>query len=87
MPRTFKTATSRATSGNKKVITEFFITDAHDDNELDNRPRVVAFPVSQVFDEDIQRRRAQDYCDYLNKLAEAAEQAYEHNKLINILKA
>ena len=67
---------------------EYFVTDRHSKEEDPNGIRTVAtFPVSDRHDKDEQGRRADDYCAYMNKLLEAAEQAYEHNKLITILKA
>lgn len=86
MIRTFKTGTSRETTGEKRV-TAYFVTDAHNSDEIKHRPEAVTFPVSQVYDQDMQFRRADDYCNYLNKLAEAAQEAYEQNQLINVLKA
>lgn len=85
MFRTFKVAVTSA--GKNKKVSKLFITDAEDDNEISSRPIAAEFPVSELFDESIQRARAYDYCDYLNKLVEAAKEAYEQNKLINILKA
>jgi len=83
--RTFKVAFTQ--SNKTKEVESYFVTDAHGKEDLESRPKVVVFPISQAFDKDIQDRRANDYCKYLNKLAEAAEEAYEQNKLITILKA
>jgi hypothetical protein len=68
-------------------ISSVFVTDAFNDSDIKTRPKAVVFPVSILFDEAMQEQRAQDYCDYLNLLGEASKQAYENNKLINILKA
>jgi len=69
------------------TLIEYFVTDRISKDEDPDSVRTVAiFPISARHDEDEQARRAQDYANYMNKLAEAAEQAYEHNKLITILK-
>lgn len=69
-------------------LLDYFVTDRFSKEDDPEGFRTVAtFPISARHDEDEQARRAQDYANYMNKLAEAAEQAYEHNKLINILKA
>lgn len=83
MSRTFKVGTT--TEHGKTVA--YFVTDAHDKNELGSRPEAVKFPISVLYDDDLQSRRVQDYCDYLNKLADAAKEAYEQNQLVNILKS
>lgn len=70
------------------TLIEYFVTDRTSKEEDPEGIRTVAtFPVSNRHDKDEQARRADDYASYMNKLLEAAEQAYEHNKLINILKA
>jgi len=68
-------------------ITRYFISDALNDAEIDERPMIATFPISQAYPSDMQKARAYDYCDYLNKLVEAAESAYNNNQLVNILKA
>ena len=74
-------------SSNDKLL-EYFVTDRVSKEEDPDGFRTVAtFPVSARHSEDEQGRRATDYANYMNKLLEAAEQAYEHNKLINILKS
>ena len=83
MPRTFKVGTTTEHG----EVSGYFVTDANDKSELDSRPEAVRFPVTVLYDKELQNRRAQDYCDYLNKLAEAAQEAYEQNKLVNILKS
>lgn len=66
----------------------YFVTDRVNKDEDEEGYRTVAeFPISPRHDKDEQARRAEDYAEYMNKLLEAAEQAYEHNKLINILKS
>jgi len=83
MFRTYQVGTTHR----DKKLESLFVTDAKNDKELDVRPKAIEFPISVLYDEDTQRRRAQDYCDYLNRLVQAAKDAYEHNKLIDILKA
>lgn len=85
MARTFRVATTTR-SRNKEVV-DVSVTDAKTEDELQVRPKAAVFPISELYDEEQQTRRAKDYCAYLNKLAEAAEEAYEQNKLINILKS
>lgn len=48
---------------------------------------VAVFPVCSRYDADVQKKRAHDYCGYMNKLVEAEKVAYEQNQLVNILKA
>ena len=49
------------------------------------RPRVATFPVSELHDEDTQRRRARMLADYLNKIQEAHDRAESENVLLDIL--
>lgn len=70
-----------------KKIVKYFVTDAENNAELDDRPVVAEFPVSQKFDAETQKYRAEAYADYMNKVALATKQAYENNQLIDILKA
>lgn len=81
--RTWKVA--HRTSHQTKRITAYFISDAHDDAELDSRPIAAEFPISQKFDQDLQEARAEKYAEYLNKLDEAARIAHEQTHLIDIL--
>lgn len=83
MFRTFKVGSEKQ----KGVLVAFFVTDAIDNTELDKRPKAAEFTISELYDEITQEHRANDYRNYLNKLAEAAKQAYENNKLIDILKS
>ena len=48
---------------------------------------IAIFPVNDRYSLETQKKRAQDYCDYMNKLVEAEKIAYEQNQLANILKA
>ena len=49
------------------------------------RPPVAEFQVSQLHDDATQCQRARDYRDYMNKLVDAAEEAYNNNHLIDVL--
>ena len=51
------------------------------------RPRVANFPISQLYDEETQRRRAQMLCDYMNRIQEAMDQAEKHTIMIDAIKA
>ncbi|HET8688512.1 MAG TPA: hypothetical protein VFM18_18015 [Methanosarcina sp.] len=64
----------------------YSVSDAQNQSEVNNRPAVVEFPISQAYPKDMQKERAHDYCDYLNKLAKAAKEAYENNRLVDVLK-
>ena len=69
-------------------IVAWFVTDCFDNEELENgnRPSVVEFPVSQLYDSHEQQQRAQQYADFLNKIQEATQKAYEQTMLLDILK-
>lgn len=69
-----------------EIIT-YIVSDAMSAEEWNNRPSVAEFPISQVHDKATQRHRARVYCEYMNKIAEATEQAYEQIALIDILKS
>lgn len=76
------------TKNGRGNLVDYFVTDRFSKEDDPDGVRTVAiFPISARHDRDEQARRAEDYANYMNKLAEAAEQAYEHNKLVNILKA
>ena len=81
--RTWRVAQNK--SGQTKKITHYFVSDAHDDSELDERPVAATFPISQLFDQDLQAARAEKYAEYLNKLDEAARVAQEQTYLVDIL--
>jgi hypothetical protein len=81
--RTWKVAQN--TSGQTKKINYYFVSDAHDDDELDERPKAAMFPISQLFDDELQEARAHKYAEYLNKLNEAARVAQEQTHLVDIL--
>jgi len=68
------------------IITAYFVTDAHDNSELDDRPTLMSFPVSILYPQEDQKQRADEYVDYMNKIVEATHQAYENNNLMDVLK-
>ena len=55
-----------------KEITGFEVSCADTVQEADKLPAAALFPVSLRYDENKQRKRAAKYADYLNKLAEMA---------------
>ena len=67
-------------------ITEYFVTDANDNSEIDSRPHLMTFPVSLLYPAADQNARAWEYVEYMNKIVEATQQAYENNNLMDILK-
>lgn len=69
-------------------INGFFVTDCFDDAELQlgTRPEVARFPVTQLYDAHEQKLRAEKYCEYMNRINEAKQKAYEQTLLIDILK-
>ena len=70
---------------NDGKITEYFVTDANDKEEISSRCTAVTFPVNAKFDEDLQKTRATQFADYLNKVDEATRIALEQNHLVDIL--
>ena len=66
----------------------FFVTDCFDDAELQagKRPQVATFPVSTLYDAHEQKQRAEKYCDYMNRINDATQKAYEQTLLIDIMK-
>lgn len=73
-------------------VFKVFITKGGDlavsDNKdiYEQRPQAVIFPVSMLYDKETQTKRARDYANYLNKLNEAAEVAYDQIHLVDVLK-
>lgn len=51
------------------------------------RPRVATFPISELYPEDEQRKRAQMLCDYLNKIEEAKDRAERDTAFVDIITA
>lgn len=72
--------TSQATN----KITKFSVSDAL--NVDDDRPSLVEFPVSVAHTSDVQRARAKEYADYMNRIVEATQNAYSENLLADKLK-
>lgn len=84
--RTYKVAhTKDPESG---MMLKFFVTDVHNDEELRKglRPDIAIFPISQLYDEEEQRSRAEHYCDYMNKIQEAKQRAYNGTLLFDLIK-
>lgn len=67
-----------------KIIT-FFVSDADSGPEIDTRPPAAEFPISILYDENLQKKRAWAFCDYMNKLEEAKQSAYDQIHLVDIL--
>ncbi len=84
--RTYKVAHTRDQETND--IFKFFVTDVHDDAELKKgkRPDLAVFPISQLYDEEEQRSRAEHYCEYLNKIQEAKQTAYNGALLFDTIR-
>jgi hypothetical protein len=67
-----------------KKVTKFVVDDAL--THTDERPTVAEFVVSQAYPEDVQRARAKEYADYMNRIVEATQNAYSENLLADKLK-
>lgn len=67
-----------------KKITKCVIDDALDEDET--RPTVAEFIVSEAYPIDVQRGRANDYVEYMNRIVEATKNAYDENLLADKLK-
>jgi hypothetical protein len=65
---------------------EFIVGYVSDTKKLSEVPAAVTFSVSQKYDVELQKKRAEDYATYLNKLDEAAKVAYDQIHLVDILK-
>lgn len=72
---------------NTKKKTAFYVTDKFEEESDNDRPRVAEFPISQLYDEMMQRRRAIMLKDYLNRIQEVTEQAIANATLIDALTA
>lgn len=84
--RTYKVAHNKDQETGRVI--KFFVTDVHDDAELHKglRPDIAVFPVSQLYDEEEQRYRAEHYVDYLNKIQEAKQTAYNGAMLFDTIR-
>lgn len=88
--RTYKVgnASSRDKRTNEVFVDSYFVTDAHNEAELNGpcaRPKVAEFPISQMYDKETQMERAERFAEFMNKLADAARIAKEQTHLIDIL--
>jgi hypothetical protein len=84
--RTYKVAHNKDEETGR--IFKFVITDVHDNEELQKglRPDIAVFPICQLYDEEEQRYRAEHYCEYLNKIQEAKQTAYNGALLFDTIK-
>lgn len=74
-------------SGKGGEVAGYVVSDAQNEKEWNIRPVLAEFHISQVHDEDSQKYRAQMYRDYMNKIVDATETAYEQTVLCDVLKA
>lgn len=74
--------------GNKNNVDSFHVSDVRNKDEanIDKRPSAAIFPVSMLYDEDLQSTRATKFAEYLNSLLDAAKVAEEQIHLVDILK-
>jgi hypothetical protein len=84
MKREFKIC--ETTSGTTKKIIRFFVTDAIGQDEIDTRSVVAEFPISELYDEETQLHHARLFRDFMDKIEEAKQVAYEQTMLVDILK-
>jgi len=70
-------------------VVSFFVTDAETIEEVNDgtRPEIATFPVTQKYPESEQEQRANMFRDYMNKIVDATETAYQQTMLCDILKA
>ena len=47
---------------------------------------LVVFKISGAYPQSEQQQRANEYCNYLNKIIDATEEAYSQNQLVDTLK-
>lgn len=64
------------------------MSDALDSEEFkaQTRPSVAEFPISEQHYAELQEQRAEMYAEYMNKIVEATQTAYDHIALMDILK-
>ncbi len=84
--RTYKVVNHRDNNSNE--IINYSISDVHDDDELqkNKRPTIATFPVSQMYDAEEQLSRAEHYMEYLNKIQEAKQTAYNGALLFDTIR-
>jgi hypothetical protein len=77
------------TTTKPKHRTSYFVTDAETIEEVNDgtRPAIATFPISQKYPEKEQAQRADTFRDYMNKIVDATETAYQQTMLCDILKA
>ena len=63
----------------KEFPMSYCVSDAQDNDE--DRPDAVVFPISECYDAATQRKRAYKFCDYLNTLAQVMEELEDEQKL------
>lgn len=85
MSRTYKVG--QITSTSTQVVARYFVTDANPNNkeEINTRPHAAEFPISVMYDQDLQEKRAEAFCDFMNKLEEAKKVAYDQVHLVDML--
>ena len=78
-----------STSTNTGKMTKFFVTDAETVEEMEDgsHPEVAEFPISPKYPQTEQEQRANMFRDYMNKIVDATETAYQQTMLCDILKA
>ena len=86
MPRKYRVVTY--IQERSKAVSELHVSDAELDSEETTlgsaryrKPHVI-FPVSERYDEEIQREFAQKIADHLNKVIEVQQEAVAHAKLM-----
>ena len=67
------------------IITKFSVDDANG-NKGPNYPTVAIFPISEKYPESLQQHHASEFATYMNKIAQATQDAYEANQIMDILK-
>ena len=72
---------------NTRKVLEYFVSQKLEEENRSECPSVAIFPVTPRYDNEAQMKRAEDYCEYMNKLVEAEKIAYDQNQLVNILKS
>ena len=72
------------TSKQTNKPSKFVVDDAIDYKEV--RPAIAEFHVSEAYPANVQQARAEEYCKYMNRIAEATANAYSENLLADKLK-
>ncbi len=84
--RTYKVVNHR--DPDTQEIIRYSISDVHNDEELQKgkRPEIAVFPISQLYDAEEQLSRAEHYMEYLNKIQEAKQTAYNGTLLFDTIR-